>query len=107
MPAMGPRLYVSCSSCNSWIAFWLRKERSMNHAKYVWAANLNRALITVLSVSIGCLSLVGKAQAHPAWGIALDRQGHVYFSDLTTVWKVDAQGRVSVFRAKDNRHTHD
>ncbi len=48
-----------------------------------------------------------KAQAHPAWGIAVDPQGQVYFSDLKTIWKIDAQGRLSVLRAEGDRHTHD
>src|SRR5687768_16174822 len=51
--------------------------------------------------------LASEVQAHPAWGIAVDRQGQVYFSDLTTVFKVDAQGTVSVFRASADRHIHD
>ena len=53
------------------------------------------------------LFISSKAHAHPAWGLAVDNQGQVYFSDLTTVWKVDTQGRVSVVRPKDQRHTHD
>jgi len=41
------------------------------------------------------------------WGIAVDRQGQVYFSDLKTIWKIDAQGKLSVFRAGNDSHTHD
>ncbi|MCA1558199.1 MAG: hypothetical protein LC731_06635, partial [Acidobacteria bacterium] len=48
-----------------------------------------------------------KVEAHPSWGIVVDGQGQVYFSDLKTVWMIDAQGKLSVVRAKGDRHTHD
>ena len=64
-------------------------------------------IIPILSIALAFFVLEGEVQAHPAWGIAVDRQGQVYFSDLTTVFKVDAQGRVSVFRASADRHIHD
>src|SRR5918992_2930118 len=65
-----------------------------------------RALVTtILAIASICILLTTKAQAHPAWGIAVDRQGQVYFSDLKTIWKIDAQGKLSVFRA--GGHTHE
>lgn len=94
----------------SWIAFGCIKNDprvTRNDTKYASPGKLSHALITLISIPLACLSLVDKAHAHPAWGIAVDRQGQVYFSDLTTVWKADAQGRLSVFRAKDDRHIHD
>lgn len=46
--------------------------------------------------------------SHPAWGIVVDRQRQIYFSDLVTVWKIDAQGKLSVFRTGvGGRHVHD
>jgi sugar lactone lactonase YvrE len=45
--------------------------------------------------------------AHPAWGIVADRNNQIYFSDLETVWKIDAQGKLAVFRAGGRTHTHD
>jgi C-terminal processing protease CtpA/Prc/sugar lactone lactonase YvrE len=46
--------------------------------------------------------------AHPPWGIVVDNQGLVYVSDLETVWKIDAQGRQSVFRkGVSGKHTHE
>ena len=92
----------------SWIAFGCNRNDpriTRCDTKYVSLGNLILALVTVLSVSLVCLSLAGTAQAHPAWGIAVDRQGQVYFSDLKTIWKIDAQGKLSVFRA--GGHTHD
>jgi hypothetical protein len=67
-----------------------------------------RALVTTILALVSiCVLLLAKAQAHPAWGIAVDRQGQVYFSDLKTIWKIDTQGKLSVFRAGDDRHTHE
>lgn len=67
-----------------------------------------RALVTTVLPFIAATALLtAHAQAHPAWGIAVDRQAQVYFSDIETIWKIDAQGRVSVLRAKGDRHTHD
>lgn len=46
--------------------------------------------------------------AHPPWGIVVSSTGIVYFSDLETVWKVDRDGRLSVFRAAGGgRHVHE
>ena len=59
-------------------------------------------LITVL-VFLTC-----EVQAHPPWGIVVDQQGQVYFSDLETIWKIDAQGKLTVFRAGvSGKHTHE
>jgi sugar lactone lactonase YvrE len=70
--------------------------------------NIIRSPVTAtLAIVSVCLLLAAKVQAHPAWGIVVDRQGQVYFSDLKTVWKIDTQGKLSVFRAPDDRHTHE
>ena len=69
---------------------------------------MTRALVTTILAFIAVCAFPGvKVQAHPAWGIAVDRQKQVYFSDLVTVWKIDAQGKLSVFRAGADRHIHD
>jgi sugar lactone lactonase YvrE len=48
------------------------------------------------------------AVAHPASGIVLDRAGNIYFSDLETIWKIDANGKLSVFRpGVSGRHVHE
>jgi sugar lactone lactonase YvrE len=48
------------------------------------------------------------AKAHPASGIVVDRAGNIYFSDLETVWKLDLQGKLSVFRQSvRGRHVHE
>ncbi len=46
--------------------------------------------------------------AHPAWGIVVDHQKQVFFSDLENVWKIDKQGKFSIFReGESGRHVHD
>lgn len=46
--------------------------------------------------------------AHPAWGIAVDRNNQIYFSDIETIWRIDAQGKLTVFRAGvSGRHVHE
>jgi hypothetical protein len=48
------------------------------------------------------------ATAHPATGIVVDARGRVHFSDLETVWRLDAGGRLTVFRpAVRGRHVHE
>src|SRR5258705_7194695 len=52
--------------------------------------------------------LARSIEAHPASGIVVDQKGNVYFSDLETVWKVDAAGKLLVFRPGVNgRHVHE
>lgn len=60
------------------------------------------AVITLL------LFAAGDVVAHPSWGVVVDRNDQVYFSDLETIWKIDSQGKLSVFRAGvSGRHIHD
>jgi sugar lactone lactonase YvrE len=66
--------------------------------------------VTVITVVVvaECLFLAFRAQAHPATGIVVDRSGNVYFSDLETVWKLDANGKKTIFRAGvSGRHVHE
>ena len=65
-------------------------------------------IITMTAIISTCVLLADSVSAHPAWGIVVDRQGQVYFSDIEAVWKIDRQGNVSVFRAGvSGRHVHD
>ena len=69
---------------------------------------MRRALATPILAAVSiCVLFTAKAQAHPSWGIVVDRQGQVYFSDLKTIWKIDAQGKLSAFRAEGDIHTHE
>ena len=61
--------------------------------------------IAVLMVSF-VLVLTDRAVAHPAWALAIDTQRKiVYFSDLERVWKIDGDGKRTIFLA--DVHTHD
>jgi sugar lactone lactonase YvrE len=52
--------------------------------------------------------LPAAASAHPATGIVVDAQGRIHFSDLETVWRLDAGGRLTIFRpAVRGRHVHE
>lgn len=59
---------------------------------------------TFLLFSFLALFLPHLAAAHPGWGLVVDPHGTVYFTDLERVWKIDAEGRVSVF--VEDVHTH-
>ena len=64
-------------------------------------------IVRITLVCTACVLLATNACAHPSWGIVVDRQGQVYFSDLVTVWKIDDRGKLSIFRAGGDWHTHD
>jgi len=68
--------------------------------KTIKSAGLFSALLFVF-----CASSI---YPHPAWGIVVDQQKQVFFSDLETVWKIDRQGNLSIFReGESGRHVHD
>jgi hypothetical protein len=67
-----------------------------------------RALIIAIAVITFTVVSANRVWAHPPWGIVVDRNNQIYFSDLETVWRIDAQGKLTVFRAGvSGRHTHD
>src|SRR5919202_429557 len=70
---------------------------------------MTRALIITITAIISmCVLLADSVSAHPAWAIVVDRNNQIYFSDIEAIWKIDAQGKLSVFRAGvSGRHTHD
>jgi hypothetical protein len=48
------------------------------------------------------------ASAHPPYGLAADRQGNVYFSDLEAVWRLGPDNSLSVFvPAVPGTHVHE
>jgi hypothetical protein len=51
----------------------------------------------VLLAVLALLLAPPHAYAHPGWGIVVDAQGQVYFTDLEQVWRIDRQGRCTVF----------
>jgi sugar lactone lactonase YvrE len=68
----------------------------------------HKYLLTAILTIGTCLVLSTTAGAHPASGIVIDRGGNVYFSDLETIWKINTNGKLSVFRAGvRGRHIHE
>ena len=53
-------------------------------------------LLSLLPVAVG---------AHPGWGIVLDRQGNVFYTDLENVWRIDAAGQKTVAVANSTLET--
>lgn len=62
----------------------------------------------ILFFSLFFIGLMTDVLSHPAWGIVVDAKGQIYFSDLETIYKIDSQGKLSIFRAGvSGRHVHD
>lgn len=69
---------------------------------------MKHTLVSIIVTAVAVLLLSEPAPAHPATGIVIDRGGNIYFSDLETIWKIDKEGKLSVFRAGvSGRHVHE
>lgn len=68
---------------------------------------MNKSPIIVLVFAIHLL-LATSSLGHPATGIVIDHGGNLYFSDLETIFRIDRQGKLSVFRpGVSGRHVHE
>ena len=66
-----------------------------------------RPLLYAVALAL-CTLLPAAVSAHPATGIVVDARGRIHFSDLETVWRLDASGRLTIFRpAVHGRHVHE
>jgi hypothetical protein len=67
-----------------------------------------RRVLSVFTVSflLGA-ALAPRAQAHPAWGIVIDSEGRVVFSDVgsNAIWRVERDGRLTAVAR--SVHSHD
>ena len=61
-------------------------------------AKTNSSPVRQLILAAMLILLAVTVVAHPPTGIVLDRAGNIYFSDLETIWKIDTNGKLSVFR---------
>jgi hypothetical protein len=68
---------------------------------------MSKLLITGFISFLGWSVCTLNVYAHPGWGIAVDRLGQVYFTDLKSVWKIDSRGKLSLFRESKDSHTHE
>jgi sugar lactone lactonase YvrE len=53
-----------------------------------------------------CLFCAENVRAHEGWGIVVDRQGQIYFSDIptNTIWRITREGKLEAFLS--NKHSH-
>ena len=65
---------------------------------------MNRHTLSLIAF-LFTLALPQLALAHPGWGLVINGQGSVYFTDLERVWKIDPEGVVSIFI--EDVHAHD
>jgi DNA-binding beta-propeller fold protein YncE len=66
-----------------------------------------RLAFTIIAIGIW-MFFPAYTLAHPASGIVVDRAGNIYFSDLETIWRLDTQGKLTVFRKGERgRHVHE
>ena len=59
--------------------------------------------LTVLALYTFCAENV---RAHEGWGIVVDRQGQIYFTDIptNTIWRITREGNLEAFLS--NKHSH-
>lgn len=64
---------------------------------------IGASILVLLAAALG----TGTVFAHPGWGIVLDGDGQVYFTDVdrSCVWKIDARGIVREFVT--GKHAHE
>lgn len=62
--------------------------------------------IIVLAALAQCLFSAQTVGAHEGWGIVVDRQGQIYFSDIPTqtIWRITREGKLEAFLR--NKHSH-
>ncbi len=65
-----------------------------------------RPFIIFLAVFALCLFCAENVRAHEGWGIVLDRQGQIHFSDIptNTIWRITREGKLEAFLS--NKHSH-
>ena len=65
-----------------------------------------RSFIIVLAVLAAGLVCAENVRAHEGWGIVVDRQGQIYFSDIptNTIWRITRDGKLVAFLS--NKHSH-
>ena len=70
---------------------------------------MTRSILITITAILTLIALAADSTpAHPAWGIVIDRNNQIYFSDIETIWKIDAQGKLTVFRpGVSGTHVHE
>ena len=62
--------------------------------------------LIALTIFAQCLFCAKSIKAHEGWGIVVDRQGQIYFSDIptNTIWRITREGNLQAFLR--NKHSH-
>lgn len=63
--------------------------------------------LAMISVWLMLALAATAASAHPPYGIVADGEGRVYFTDLERVWRLEADGRLTLFRPSPGAHVHE
>ena len=60
----------------------------------------------ILAIVAQCFFFGDTVLAHEGWGIVVDRQGQIYFSDIptNTIWRIAREGKPQAFIS--NQHSH-
>jgi sugar lactone lactonase YvrE len=63
-------------------------------------------IMIALAVFMQCFFGAENVRAHEGWGIVVDRQGQIYFSDIptNTIWRITRKGKLEAFLS--NKHSH-
>lgn len=97
-PATGIAIALTSWLTSTWAFSWLEARGArVNEPPH-------RGGISVILLGL-LMAIPNFVAAHPGWGLVVDSHGSVYFTDLERVWKIDTEGRDSVF--VDNVHTHE
>jgi len=69
-----------------------------HHAHDRFEATTMRTKATIIITTVVTLAVAGSALAHPGSGIAVDREGQVYFTQTNGkgIWKVSPKGELSL-----------
>jgi NHL repeat-containing protein len=71
------------------------------------AKRAGNPLACALAGAIALLLLAVSADAHPSWGLVVDRQGRIYFGDVdsNSVWRTSPDGKVA--QVVTGKHSHE
>jgi sugar lactone lactonase YvrE len=66
----------------------------------------SRLFSATISAIVWCCLFSNTALAHEGWGIVIDHQGQIYFSDIpsNTIWRITREGKPEAFT--NNKHSH-
>ena len=89
----------------------IRLEGAVSDSLYSrgWRMNISRfrsSIMIAFAVFAQCLLYAEKVRAHEGWGIVVNRQGQIYFTDIptNTIWRITREGKLEAVLS--NKHSH-